>query len=366
MVLRGGSQGLLPDWPFCLILIGRTSRLSCCLGRWSLSRDPDLGKGLRLTHPGNSVPGWYFQEIVDGHDDPGQSQRPFFSISPSSQQTRDYLKRVPRPPQTVRAWSPAMNRCAAMRTRSLLHFLVAWGLLRGEAAAGPRGGRGLPDSLRLHALLIAAQDQQDDLCAHLLEHGANTHLVDEDRWALCALQPRMGTTTLPICSWTKRPVVPRGPWCPEARVVPRSMRGWAHSTWLHRTTLRMWPGFWSPIKLTPTCERLRARLPSPRGRLLWPRQPGQGAQPIGQSWMSGREPKRPLHLTVEKGKVRATQHLLESGRPLMPSTRATAHCRSQCQASTFSARCCSGMGPAWSGRPSRAGRPASSSFTRAT
>ncbi|XDA84135.1 hypothetical protein R6Z07M_013943 [Ovis aries] len=98
-------------------------------------------------------------------------------------------------------------------------------------------------------LLIAAQDQQDDLCAPLLEHGANTHLVDEDRWA-------------PLCF--------------------AAQNGDNHSAHL---------------------------LLDQEARV-----PGQAAHsPGGRVGCSAEKPKRPLHLTVEKGKVRATQHLLESG-----------------------------------------------------
>uniref|UniRef100_A0A452FWT2 Ankyrin repeat and kinase domain containing 1 n=1 Tax=Capra hircus TaxID=9925 RepID=A0A452FWT2_CAPHI len=108
-------------------------------------------------------------------------------------------------------------------------------------------------------LLIAAQDQQDDFCTPLLEHSADAHLADEDSWAPLHFAAQNGD------DHSAHPLLDQ-----ENCVMPRSMRG-------------------GPTP--PECG-LASGLPS-RGR-------------VG---CSAEKPKRPLHLTVERGKVRATQHL---------------------------------------------------------
>ena len=127
-------------------------------------------------------------------------------------------------------------------------------------------------------LLIATQDQQPDLCALLLAHGADTNLADEDGWAPLHFAAQNGD------DHTARLLLDHG-----ALVNAREHEGWTHSTWLHRTTLRMWHGFWSPVRLTSAHTRLKARLPFMLQPTLVTLAWSSFCQDREQSWMLSRE-----------------------------------------------------------------------------
>lgn len=90
---------------------------------------------------------------------------------------------------------------------------MAWGLLEGvRLLLAHEVDVDCQTACDYTPLLIAAQDQQDDLCAQLLEHGANTHLVDEDRWApLCFAAQNGDNHSAHLLLDQEARVVPRGP-----------------------------------------------------------------------------------------------------------------------------------------------------------
>uniref|UniRef100_G1R6U5 Ankyrin repeat and kinase domain containing 1 n=1 Tax=Nomascus leucogenys TaxID=61853 RepID=G1R6U5_NOMLE len=185
-----------------------------------------------------------------------------------------------------------------------LHFLVAQGsveqvrlLLAHEVDVDCHTASGYTP------LLIAAQDQQPDLCALLLAHGADANLVDEDGWAPLHFAAQNGDEC------TARLLLDHG-----ACVDAQEHEGW---TPLH---LAAQNNFENVARLLVSCQT-DPNLHEAEGKTplhvaayfghisLVKLLTSQGAELDAQQ----RNLRSPLHLAVEGGKVRAIQHLLKSG-----------------------------------------------------
>ncbi|XP_042538931.1 ankyrin repeat and protein kinase domain-containing protein 1 [Dipodomys spectabilis] len=188
-----------------------------------------------------------------------------------------------------------------------LHFLVAQGsveqvklLLAHEVDVDCQTASGYTP------LLIAAQDQQPDLCALLLAHGADANLADEDGWAPLHFAAQNGDDR------TARLLLDHG-----ALVDAQEHEGW---TPLH---LAVQNNFENVARLLvsrqadPNKQEAEGKTPLHVAayfghvslvKLLT----GQGAELDVRQ----RNLRTPLHLAVERGKVRAIQFLLKSGATL--------------------------------------------------
>ncbi|KAM6172438.1 ankyrin repeat and protein kinase domain-containing protein 1 isoform 2-T2 [Erethizon dorsatum] len=185
-----------------------------------------------------------------------------------------------------------------------LHFLVAQGsveqvrlLLAHEVDVDCQTASGYTP------LLIAAQDQQPDLCALLLTHGADANLVDEDDWAPLHFAAQNGDDR------TARLLLDHG-----ALVDAQEHEGW---TPLH---LAAQNNFENVARLLvsrhadPNLREAEGKTPlhvaAYFGHIrLVKLLTSQGAELDAQQ----KNLRTPLHLAVERGKVRAIQYLLKSG-----------------------------------------------------
>ncbi|KFO31128.1 ankyrin repeat and protein kinase domain-containing protein 1 isoform X3 [Fukomys damarensis] len=185
-----------------------------------------------------------------------------------------------------------------------LHFLVAQGsveqvrlLLAHEVDVDCQTASGYTP------LLIAAQDQQPDLCALLLTHGADANLVDEDDWAPLHFAAQNGDDR------TARLLLDHG-----ALVDAQEHEGW---TPLHLATQNNFENVARLLisrQADPNLCEAEGKTPLHMAayfghvslvKLLT----SQGAELDAQQ----RNLRTPLHLAVERGKVRAIQYLLKSG-----------------------------------------------------
>ncbi|KAM4850722.1 LOW QUALITY PROTEIN: ankyrin repeat and protein kinase domain-containing protein 1 [Urocitellus parryii] len=151
-------------------------------------------------------------------------------------------------------------------------------------------------------LLIAAQDQQPDLCALLLAHGADANLVDDDGWAPLHFAAQNGD------DHTARLLLDHG------ALVDAQEHGW---TPIHLATQNNFENVTRILVSRQADSNLReveGRTPLHVAayfghvslvKLLT----GQGTELDAQQ----RNLQTALHLAVEQGKLRAIQHLLKSG-----------------------------------------------------
>ncbi|XP_008830975.1 ankyrin repeat and protein kinase domain-containing protein 1 [Nannospalax galili] len=185
-----------------------------------------------------------------------------------------------------------------------LHFLVAQGsveqvrlLLAHEVDVDCQTASGYTP------LLIAAQDQQPDLCALLLAHGADANLVDEDGWAPLHFAAQNGDDR------TARLLLDHG-----ALVNTQEHEGWAP---LHlaaqndfENVARLLVSRQADLNLHEAEGKTPLHVAAYFGHIgLVKLLTGQGAKLDAQQ----RNLRTPLHLAVERGKVRAIQHLLKTG-----------------------------------------------------
>uniref|UniRef100_A0A0P6JC46 Ankyrin repeat and protein kinase domain-containing protein 1 n=1 Tax=Heterocephalus glaber TaxID=10181 RepID=A0A0P6JC46_HETGA len=216
----------------------------------------------------------------------------------------DYLKQVLQPSDSE-SFVPSDEELRVYENKVMpLHFLVAQGsveqvrlLLAHEVDVDCQTASGYTP------LLIAAQDQQPDLCALLLTHGADANLVDEDDWAPLHFAAQNGDDR------TARLLLDHG-----ALVDAQEHEGW---TPLHLATQN---NFENVARLLvsrhadPNLREAEGKTPLHVAayfghvslvKLLT----SQGAELDAQQ----RNLRTPLHLAVERGKVRAIQYLLKSG-----------------------------------------------------
>ncbi|XP_008071638.1 ankyrin repeat and protein kinase domain-containing protein 1 [Carlito syrichta] len=185
-----------------------------------------------------------------------------------------------------------------------LHFLVAQGsmeqvklLLAHEVDVDCQTASGYTP------LLIAAQDQQPDLCALLLAHGADANLADEDGWAPLHFAAQNGD------DHTARLLLDHG-----AHVDTQEHEGW---TPLHlaaqnnfENVARLLVSRQADPNVRDTEGKTSLHVAAYFGHIsLVKLLTGQGADLDAQQ----RNLRTPLHLAAERGKVRAVQHLLKSG-----------------------------------------------------
>ncbi|KAF6332429.1 ankyrin repeat and kinase domain containing 1 [Rhinolophus ferrumequinum] len=185
-----------------------------------------------------------------------------------------------------------------------LHFLVAQGsveqvrlLLAHEVDVDCQTACGYT------ALLIAAQDQQLDLCTLLLEHGADANLADEDGWAPLHFAAQNGDDR------TARLLLDHG-----ARVDAQEHEGWTPLHLAAQNNFENVARLLVSRQADPNLREAEGKTPLHVAayfghvslvKLLT----GQGAELDSQQ----RNLRTPLYLAVERGKVRAVQHLLKSG-----------------------------------------------------
>ncbi|XP_054224284.1 ankyrin repeat and protein kinase domain-containing protein 1 isoform X3 [Homo sapiens] len=185
-----------------------------------------------------------------------------------------------------------------------LHFLVAQGsveqvrlLLAHEVDVDCQTASGYTP------LLIAAQDQQPDLCALLLAHGADANRVDEDGWAPLHFAAQNGDDR------TARLLLDHG-----ACVDAQEREGWTPLHLAAQNNFENVARLLVSRQADPNLREAEGKTPLHVAayfghvslvKLLT----SQGAELDAQQ----RNLRTPLHLAVERGKVRAIQHLLKSG-----------------------------------------------------
>ncbi|XP_014640636.1 PREDICTED: ankyrin repeat and protein kinase domain-containing protein 1 [Ceratotherium simum simum] len=185
-----------------------------------------------------------------------------------------------------------------------LHFLVAQGsveqvklLLAHEVDVDCQTACGYTP------LLIAAQDQQPDLCTLLLEHGASANSADEDGWAPLHFAAQNGDDR------TARLLLDHG-----AHVDAQEHEGWTPLHLAAQNNFENVARLLVSRQADPNLSEAEGKTPlhvaAYFGHIsLVKLLTGQGAVLDARQ----RNLRTPLHLAVERGKVRAIQHLLKSG-----------------------------------------------------
>uniref|UniRef100_M3XXM1 Ankyrin repeat and kinase domain containing 1 n=1 Tax=Mustela putorius furo TaxID=9669 RepID=M3XXM1_MUSPF len=177
-----------------------------------------------------------------------------------------------------------------------------------------------PSTCGYTLLLIATQDQQPNLCALLLQHGADAKLAEEDSWVPLPFIAQSSGDSSAL------PPDHGGPCgCPGAR-------GWTLPHLATQNTSENVARLLASRQADPNLREAEGRTPlhvaayfGHASLVKLPR--GQGAELAQQ-----RNLRMPLPLAVERGEVRAIRHLLKSGAAPDALDRSTAATRGKCLA----------------------------------